>query len=214
VAVSGTKAYVAGLGGLQIIDVSNPANPVRLGYCTSGYGQAVTVSGTVAYVAADSAGLQIIDVSNAANPVRLGTCATSGRARGVAVVGTLAYVAAGTAGLEIIDVSNPTNPVRLGGNDTSGRAMGVAVAGNRIYLADFEGGLKVFCTLPNMQQMMRVTDGTLGTPYTIEAANSLTAPVAWTPFFTTNPPALPFEFTDCEVHCATHPQKFYRVRQP
>jgi hypothetical protein len=54
----------------------------------------------------------------------------------------------------------------------------------------------------------------LGTPYTIETANSLTAPVAWTPLFTTNPAALPFEFTDCDVRCATHPQKFYRVRQP
>ena len=54
----------------------------------------------------------------------------------------------------------------------------------------------------------------MGTPYTIETANSLTAPVAWTPLFTTNPAALPFEFTDCDVRCATHPQKFYRVRQP
>ena len=81
-------------------------------------------------------------------------------------------------------------------------------------MAANEDGLEIFGSLPNVQQMMRVTDGTLGMPYTIEAANSLTAPVAWAPIFTTNPPALPFEFTDCDVRCAAHPQKFYRVRQP
>ncbi len=52
-AVSGTLAYVAdGDAGLQIIDVSNPASPVRLGgYDTSGTAYGVAVSGTVAYVA-------------------------------------------------------------------------------------------------------------------------------------------------------------------
>ena len=75
-------------------------------------------------------------------------------------------------------------------------------------------GLKVFCSLPNVQYMMRVEGGTLGTPYTIEAATNLTEPVGWTALWTTNPGAVSFEFADCEVRCATHPQKFYRVRQP
>jgi hypothetical protein len=88
------------------------------------------------------------------------------------------------------------------------------VAGNRIYVADGEKGLKVFCTMPNVQQMMRVEGGVLGVPFTIEAATDLTGPVAWTPIFTTNPAALPFEFTDFDVRMAAHPQKFYRVRQP
>ena len=49
--------------------------------------------------------------------------------------------------------------------------------------------------------------------YTIEAATNLTEPAGWTALWTTNPAALPFEFADCEVRCATHPRKFYRVRQ-
>ena len=161
-----------------------------------------------------SAGLQVIDVSNPANPLRVGGYDTSGNAYGVAVSGNIAYVADWDAGLQVIDVSNPANPVRLGGYDTSGDAYGVAVAGNRIYVADGEKGLKVFCTLPNVQHMMRVEGGTLGTPYTIEAATNLTEPVGWLPMFTTNPAALPFEFTDFDVRIAAYPQKFYRVRQP
>ncbi len=60
---------------------------------------------------------------------------------------------------------------------------------------------------------MRVDGGTLGTPYTIEAATDLTGQVRCLPIFTTNPAALPFEFSDCDVNCAKHPRKFDRVRQ-
>ncbi len=219
VKVVGNRAYLAlGYAGLQIIDVSNPASPMRLGgYDTSGFGYArsMAVSGSIAYVTDPLAMLlQIIDVSNPASPVRLGGYDTSGFVGGVAVSGSLAYVADADAGLQILDVSDPASPVCLGGYDTSGIAYGVAVAGNRIYVADEEKGLKVFCTVPNVQYMMRVEGGTLGTPFTIEAAANLSEPVAWAPFFTTNPAALPFEFTDFDVRFAAQPQKFYRARQP
>jgi hypothetical protein len=111
-------------------------------------------------------------------------------------------------------VSNPATPVPLGGYDTSGQAYGVAVAENRVFVADGWTGLKVFCTLPNVQQMLRVADGTLGTSFTIEAATNLNAPIQWLPIFTTNPTALPFEFTDFDGRTAVYPQKFYRARQP
>jgi hypothetical protein len=118
-----------------------------------------------------------------------------------------------TAGLEILDVSNPAGPVRLGDYGTCGYAQGVAVAGNRIFVADSEKGLKVFCTLPNVQSLMRVEDGTLGTPFTVEAATNLNGAIQWMPICTTNPAALPFEFTDFDVRTAAYPQKYYRVRQ-
>jgi hypothetical protein len=173
----------------------------------------VKVVGSRAYLALSS-GLVILDVSNPAKPVRLGGYDTSDDAGGVAVSGTVAYVADGNAGLQIIDVSSPASPVRLGSYDTGGTAFGVAVASNRIYVATAEQGLLVLCTVPNVQCMMRVEGGTLGTSYTVEAATNLNEPVGWTPQFTTNPAALPFEFTDFDVRIAAYPQKFYRVRQP
>jgi hypothetical protein len=53
VAVAGNYAYVAdGLAGLQVIDVSNPANCVRVGgHDTSGAAYDVEISGNYAYVA-------------------------------------------------------------------------------------------------------------------------------------------------------------------
>jgi hypothetical protein len=52
----GNYAYVADFAaGLQVIDVSNPASPQRVGgYDTSGYARGVAVSGNYAYVADDA----------------------------------------------------------------------------------------------------------------------------------------------------------------
>jgi len=85
-----------------VIDVSNPANPRRVGgYDTSGPAYGVAVSGHYAYVA-DYTGLQVIDVSNPANPQRVGGYDTSGEAYGVAVSGNYAYVADGDWGLQVL----------------------------------------------------------------------------------------------------------------
>ncbi|MCD6338941.1 MAG: pre-peptidase C-terminal domain-containing protein, partial [Verrucomicrobia bacterium] len=102
VAVSGDYAYVASLSaGLQVIDVSDPAHPVRVGSCeTSDDAVGVAVSGHYAYVAEEwwdefdgSRGrLEVIDVSDPANPVRFGVCETGYRAQGVVVSGHYAYV--------------------------------------------------------------------------------------------------------------------------
>ena len=84
VAVSGNYAYVAAeTAGLQVIDLSNPANPQRVGgYDSSGIALGVAVSGTYAYLADANNGLQVIDVSNPANPQGVGGYDTSGLAFG------------------------------------------------------------------------------------------------------------------------------------
>ena len=64
VAVSGTFAYVADHdAGLQVIDISNPANPQRVGG-NSAFGDArdLVVAGTNVFVAAGQAGLVILDL--------------------------------------------------------------------------------------------------------------------------------------------------------
>src|SRR5262245_47986529 len=68
-AIQNGYAFVAlGTNGLAIIDVSNPANPRRVGgFDTSGFASGVAVSGNYAFVADGDAGLQVIDVSNPAN---------------------------------------------------------------------------------------------------------------------------------------------------
>ena len=108
-AVRGNYAYVAASQGLQVIDVSNPANPVWVGgYLTVGYALDIAVSGGYAYVADEWAGLQVIDVSDPASPVWVGGYETSGDPRGVAVSGSYAYLAREWDGLEIVSIGIPT----------------------------------------------------------------------------------------------------------
>ena len=145
VAVSGNYAYVAqGGSGLQVIDISNPANPTSVGGCdTSGGANGVVVSGNYAYVADGDAGVQVVDVRDPGKPVRVGGYGTSGYALGVGVSGSYLYVAGGDSGMQVINVSDPANPIRVGGYDTPGDAHGVAVSGNYAYVADGGSGLLV-----------------------------------------------------------------------
>ena len=145
VSVSGNLAFVAGGGqGLQILDVTNPVNPLLQGvYPSAGEAYGVYVAGNLAYVADGTAGLQIVNVTDPANPVRQGGYDTAGVATGVYVVGNTAYVSDGTAGLQIIDVTDPANPVFRGAYDTAGTAQGVYVVGNLAYVADGAAGLQI-----------------------------------------------------------------------
>ena len=108
VAVSGGYAYVAaGTAGLNVIDMSSAAAPVRVGgYSPANWSaQGVAVLDDYAYLAAGSAGLTVLDVSNPAAPVRVGAC-TSGNARAAALSGGYGYVADWRNGLLIFRIES------------------------------------------------------------------------------------------------------------
>jgi hypothetical protein len=135
-----------GCYGLQIVDLSNSANPQRIGgYDTSGNAYDVALSGDYAYVADGDHGLQVIDLSNPARPRRVGGCATSMPARHVAVSGNDGCIleqgwdySAGVlrARLTVIDISDPANPRHAGGYDIGHDAYDVAVSGHLAYVRE------------------------------------------------------------------------------
>src|SRR5258707_629423 len=94
VQISGNYAYLAnGSGGLQIMDISNFTNLVRLGGTATAVGaNAITLRGNYAYVCG-GVGLVIVDISSPAKPRQVGQCATPDYAVGVALLGDYAYVA-------------------------------------------------------------------------------------------------------------------------
>jgi Ca2+-binding RTX toxin-like protein len=150
VTVVGNYAYAVGDTLLEIIDISNPSNPLFKGnydnYDTNygqGIGQGIQVLGNYAYVADGDSGLQIINISNPAAPTLAGTYDTTGVARGVQVLGNYAYVADWDSGLQIINISNPAAPTLTGSYDTTGVAYRVQVVGNYAYVADEDSGLQI-----------------------------------------------------------------------
>jgi hypothetical protein len=95
----------------MILDVSDPARPVRLGgFASDGNPREVQVIGQLAYVADGSAGLTVFDVSNPSQPARVGGVRTADFAAGLQVVGRYAYVA-DYAGFAVVDVNDPARPL-------------------------------------------------------------------------------------------------------
>lgn len=140
--VVGGYVYIAdNLGGLRIVDVSNPEIPHEVGfYEMPGTAQAVAVAGDAAaryaYVANGNGTFRIIDVTNPATPSERGSCIT-GPADGVAVADSgvyrYAYVAASNGGLRIIDVTNPAAPAEAGHFDCYAADVVVADSGTQRY---------------------------------------------------------------------------------
>ena len=170
VSVVGNYAYVASYidGALSVIDISNPTNPVEVGYIQDDYyggtahalsgSEDVYVSGNYAYVSSSAAdGFSIIDISNPTNPVEVGyvqDTESGGTAQGldgansVYVYGNYSYVTSSQDdALSIIDISNPTNPVEVGyiQDDSQGGTAEVLdypdevyVSGNYAYVASYQ----------------------------------------------------------------------------
>ena len=144
VTVVGNYAYAVG-DRLEIIDISNPSNPIFKGsYKISGGASGVQVVGNYAYVANGDSGLQIIDISNPTTPTLKGNYNTSGSAYSVQVVGNYAYIADRGSGLQIIDISNPSAPIFKSNYDTNGDdAFDVQIVGNYAYIANGTQGLQI-----------------------------------------------------------------------
>ncbi|MCK4408803.1 MAG: hypothetical protein KAW67_01880, partial [Candidatus Eisenbacteria sp.] len=106
VALAGDHVYVAdGGSGVQVIDISDPTNPIWVGSCdTPGSASHVWIAGDHAYVADDTSGIQVIDISDPMNPVLVGSYDTSSEARHVAIAGDHAYVANYEFGLQVIEI--------------------------------------------------------------------------------------------------------------
>ncbi|MDO8507527.1 MAG: hypothetical protein Q7S53_03085 [bacterium] len=140
-------AYAASYssGTLTILDVSNPASPVKKGVArgvTAAVG--VQVVGQYAYVTeyATEGGMTVVDVSNPTLPVVVGKVGGLDHALHISVSGKYAYVtAAGNSAtgnkMVVIDISNPELPIIVGTlkDDTHlYKADGLWVAGKYAYV--------------------------------------------------------------------------------
>jgi hypothetical protein len=145
VAASTSHAFLGTGDNLIVADLSQPFSPRVVGHVgLSGMAERITLSGTLAYVAAGEGGLRIIDVSSPGRPVEVGTFDGSGEAHDVAVSDGLAFLADGDGGLRLIDVSMPARPVEVGHYGRLGtRARGVAVSGHHALFVDDIGRLRI-----------------------------------------------------------------------
>jgi hypothetical protein len=152
---AGSYAYVASAssfarGQLQILDVSNAANPRVLSTYkiptstvpSAGLGNAIFYKDGYAYVgltktSAGGSEFNIIDVHNPQSPLWVGGYSVGNDINSIYVQGSYAYLASPNAkNIIVLDVSNKTSPVFVGSYTPAGGSNGerVLVVGDTIYL--------------------------------------------------------------------------------
>ncbi len=176
----GDLAYVGVGSGIEIVDVSNPSVPLRVGSLgvPNGTGGFDVVNG-IAWFANGylAGGLRVADVSNPAAPFVISYVeAHTPYGAPLAKIGNVIWLGGALGGVRAIDVTDPYSPSVVGDFDTvSFGGSGVAVLGLRAYVADGaiendgeqNGGLRI---LDVSNPAAPVTLGTLGLPYASELA--------------------------------------------
>jgi hypothetical protein len=165
VAVEGNYAYLTNYcgiycyGPLDVIDVSNPAQPTLVGSTPSSWGTAgIAIQGSLAYTTGYHANpnyLRVMDISKPTAPFSAAAFTLTGaHPQAVAVQGPYAYmIDYGSSKLEVIDVSNPaasafsvadnTSPNSLpllGSVSTDTGPSSVAVQGQDAYVVNAVSG--------------------------------------------------------------------------
>ena len=150
---------VDGYSGLHVVDISNPALPMDVGFISVYEGVYVAVMNNIAYILQGIYGLSVVDVSNPSSPRLVtslgadgGTYGTSGAGYGVSLVDHYAYITGSKdntfaprprSGLDVFDISIKSTPKRVGFYNSSSPAYGVAAVNNYAYLACGSSGLLV-----------------------------------------------------------------------
>jgi len=121
--------------GVVIMDVRDPAKPVRVGYIDDHYGRAAAFSGHYIFLArhdpdgfpvrpdpdreADDHALHVVDIADPAHPVLVATNDTVGAPQDIEVYGNYAYVVSSTGydgkipQLFVFDITDPTKPIKV-----------------------------------------------------------------------------------------------------
>jgi hypothetical protein len=140
IAISDNFAYLAtGIGGLQVLDLSNPTVPSQVAiYARIQNASDGVLAGKTFYVIDndfDTSSLRILDVSNLLTPIEIAYLPQS-FPLAVFVSDNIAYLVTKYDGVRILDVSNPANPVRIGSYDSANcwKHYDVFVAENLAYV--------------------------------------------------------------------------------
>ncbi len=133
--------------GLQIFNVSDPINAVKLGEFVGLRTGAVGIHEDLAFVGRDD-GFNILDVSNPSNPVNLSRIIRNGNAHNFFIEETYAYIlvwnhTSSSSNLEVYDYTDPNSPLLVAFYDTTKLCYDVKVQNDIVYLAGAYEGLSI-----------------------------------------------------------------------
>ena len=121
-------------GGLWIVDVKDPIEPIAVGFLPMFSVFDIKVEGDYAYLGTALPAFQIVDISDPEKPTLVGTHDAPEVASVVEVEDNIAYIGDRT-GLHIFDVTNPAKPIRIGLMEGFFDIYDIASRNGIIYLA-------------------------------------------------------------------------------
>lgn len=137
-------------GGLVIVNVSDPTNPMKLSsyYDGQGFPSDICIRDGLAFIADRNDGLELINITDPLNPREIATGYTdASMVEGVKVIGDIAFIADSLSGLHIVNITNPYNLTRINRVSLLGACVAVEIADNLAYVIDhrtIQSGLKIF----------------------------------------------------------------------
>jgi hypothetical protein len=146
----GNLVYITqGEGGLLIVDVSNPTNPVAVSTTTEGvrgYSTKIAMKDSAVYIAAGSFGVTVINVVNPSHPVVSASNTSMKPSRNLYIMGDYLFTAISELGVKIANISDVLNPDPRATIETDGYANGVCTSldSNLLLVATGEMGLQIF----------------------------------------------------------------------
>ena len=156
---------------LQVVDISNPANPVAVGELLTGsLVSRLQVAGSYAYTISP---FRIIDISNPTNPELIKTflLPEGYPPTAVTVKGNFAYVGDFYGFIFIIDISNPTDPIVIGQMLASGeRVQNIVIQDTLLYATTSDGAAIDVFNISNLSAPFYITQiaaGLAGSPLAI-----------------------------------------------
>jgi len=162
--VQGNLVYLATANTVQIVDTSNPEQPVlHSTYKMNEFGAAthdIEIAGSFAYVTTEDNMLQILDVRDPGNPIFRGRYRLLAITKGVYIIGDFAYgygapwpectraiACSDERVVEVINVSNPANPIRQDIIFGLGAIQDVQTVNDLIYVGG-NGGVEILRVYP------------------------------------------------------------------
>ncbi len=139
----GAYCYISegGLFAIEVLDISNPANPKILNQIEGSSNSLLAYGGYV--FAAEDTTFSVYDVSNPASPRLIGSCKIIGGPQDIVLAYKYAYVAA-LDGLHVIDLSDITHPREVSYQKLKKPAYAITATKDHIFIANYDEGLAVF----------------------------------------------------------------------
>jgi len=161
--VDGGFAYIADHGGgLQIVNISDPANPIQVASWDSLRSMwDICIQDDYAYIAEEEEGIVVLDISDPSNPFFAGGCESSHGGRAISVSASRAYLAAVGSDLQIFDISDPHSITLTAEYGVGKQAYDLWVSGDLLFVVVGDSiGLKVLDVSGSFPRLI----GELATP--------------------------------------------------